>query len=62
MGFREDERVKKTIGLLLKSGKTDGGYLCDNHEGKYKNRETKSCIHGSLKTLLAFTELLEYQV
>ncbi len=61
MGFREDERVKKTIQLLLNSGKTDGGYLCDNHEGKHKTRETKSCIRGSLKALLAFTELPEYQ-
>ncbi len=61
MGFGEDKRVKRTINLLLDSGKFDGGYLCDIHEGKYKTRETKSCIRGSLKVMLAFAELPEYQ-
>jgi hypothetical protein len=37
----------------------DGGYLCDIHEGKYKTKPAKSCIRGSVKALVAFSELPE---
>jgi hypothetical protein len=57
LGYEDDSRVKKTIDLMLKTKREDGGYLCDWHEGKYKTRETKSCIRGSVKALLAFSYL-----
>lgn len=60
MGFREDPRVQRSIELMLESGRKDGGYLCDMHEGKYKTRETKSCIRGCAKAILAYSELPEY--
>lgn len=60
LGFKDDPRVQKTIKLLLASKREDGGYLCDIHEGKYKNKSVKSCIRGSVKALLAFSELPEY--
>ncbi len=45
---------------MLNTKRPDGGYLCDMHEGKYKTRPVKSCIRGSVKTLLAFSYLPEY--
>lgn len=60
LGYRRDSRVQKSIDLLLTAERPDGGYLCDLHEGKYKTRATKSCIRGSAKALLAFSELREY--
>jgi hypothetical protein len=60
LGFRDDPRVQKTIDLMLSTDRFDGGYLCDMHEGKYKNKSVKSCIRGSVKALLAFAELPEY--
>ncbi|NSW52717.1 MAG: terpene cyclase/mutase family protein [Anaerolineae bacterium] len=59
LGYRDDVRVQKTIELMLSTPRTDGGYLCDMHEGKYKTRETKSCVRGCSKALLAFSELPE---
>ena len=60
LGLRDDARVQRTIELMLAAERTDGGYLCDMHEGKYKTRAVKSCIRGSVKALLAFAELPEY--
>lgn len=60
LGYRDDPRLQKSIDLMLNTVREDGGYLCDMHAGKYKTRETKSCIRGSLKVLLAFAELPEY--
>lgn len=60
LGYRDDERVEKSIDLLLNTDRPDGGYLCDMHEGKYKTRPVKSCIRGSVKALLAFSYLPEY--
>jgi hypothetical protein len=60
LGFRHDPRVQKSIDLMLTTERPDGGYLCDMHEGKYKTKVVKSCIRGSAKTLLAFSELREY--
>ena len=45
---------------MLTTERPDGGYLCDLHEWKYKTKVAKSCIRGSVKTLLAFSELQEY--
>ncbi len=44
---------------MLNTDRFDGGYLCDMHADKYKTRETKSCIRGSGKMLVAFAELPE---
>jgi hypothetical protein len=60
LGYRDDPRVQKSIDLMLNTVRPDGGYLCDMHEGKYKTRPVKSCIRGSVKTLLAFAYLPEY--
>jgi hypothetical protein len=60
LGYREDARIERSIELLLKTVREDGGYLCDWHEGKYKTRQVKSCIRGAVKCLLAFAELPEY--
>lgn len=57
LGYGDDHRVKKTINLLLRTKRADGGYLCDMHEGKYKTRPVKSCIRGSVKVLYAFSYL-----
>jgi hypothetical protein len=60
LGYRDDPRLQKTIDLMLRTVRVDGGYLCDMHEGKYKTRETRSCIRGCVKALMAFAEMPEY--
>jgi len=60
LGYRDDVRLKRSIELMLQTVREDGGYLCDWHEGKYKTKQVKSCIRGSVKCLLAFAELPEY--
>jgi hypothetical protein len=60
LGYGDDPRLRKSIDLLLGTHRPDGGYLCDMHEGKYKTRPVKSCIRGSVKTLLAFSHHPEY--
>jgi hypothetical protein len=60
LGYKDNPRLKKSIDLLLNTERPDGGYLCDLHEGKYKIKPVKSCIRGSVKTLLAFSDLPQY--
>ncbi|MCG8571032.1 MAG: hypothetical protein MJB14_12905 [Spirochaetes bacterium] len=60
LGYKEEPRVQKSIQLMIKTARADGGYLCDMHDGKYKTRQVKSCIRGAGKALLAFAELPEY--
>ncbi len=60
LGYRSDSRVQRSIDLLLRTERADGGYLCDWHEGKYNTKPVKSCIRGSVKALLAFSYLPEY--
>lgn len=60
LGYGDDLRIKKSISLLLNTIRSDGGYLCDSHEGKYKTKPVKSCIRGSVKSLLAFSYLPKY--
>jgi hypothetical protein len=43
---------------MLENNRFDNGYLCDMHEKKSKKK--KSCIRGTTKVLLAFSELPEY--
>lgn len=59
LGYRDDPRLGRALELLLETPREDGGYLCDMHEGKYKTRSVKSCFRGSVKALLAFSELPE---
>lgn len=59
LGYKEDERVQRAIKLMLNAERLDGGYLCDIHE-KPDKKPPKSCIRGSVKSLLAFSELPEY--
>jgi hypothetical protein len=61
LGYRQDPRVQKTIDLMINTVRKDGGYLCDMHEGKTRKRTVKSCIRGSCKALLAFSDLPEYK-
>jgi hypothetical protein len=60
LGYGGDERVERSVNLLLNTDRPDGGYLCELHEGKYKTRSVKSCIRGSVKALLAFSYFPEY--
>lgn len=60
LGYREDQRVQRSIDLMLRTVRPDGGYLCEMHE-KAKGRPSKSCIRGAVKALLAFSELPEYR-
>lgn len=60
LGYKDHSRVKRSINLMLNTKRSDGGYLCDIHEGKYKTRPVKSCIRGSVKALLAFSHLPGY--
>lgn len=68
LGYRNDERVQKTIRLMEGAVRSDGGYLCDMHapaadrlpaavERPAAKRTPKSCIRGSLKALAAFSAL-----
>ena len=57
LGYREDKLLKKSVDLLLKSCRQDGGYLCDMHEKRAGRKKPKSCIRGSVKALEAFAEL-----
>jgi hypothetical protein len=59
LGYRNDVRVQRSIELLERSGRPDGGYLCDFHEPKSLRSKSKpkSCIRGSLKALAAYSEL-----
>ncbi len=59
LGYRGDERVQKAIQMMLDTERPDGGFLCDVHE-KVRGKRPKSCIRGSVKALLAFSELPEY--
>jgi hypothetical protein len=59
MGYQNDPLVRRSIELMLKTERADGGYLCDHHEGKHGRKPTKSCIRGSVKALMAFAELAE---
>ena len=56
-GYREDERLKKSVNLLIESSRFDGGYLCDMHEKRPGLKRPKSCVRGSTKALEAFAEL-----
>lgn len=57
LGYGSDSRIRKTIELMLSATRSDGGYLCEIHEGKRKTRPVKSCINGSTKALMAFAML-----
>ncbi|HEX2945857.1 MAG TPA: hypothetical protein VHT96_07860 [Clostridia bacterium] len=59
LGYRDDKRVRKAIDMMLDTARPDGGYLCDFHE-KGRGKPPKSCIRGSVKALLALSELPEY--
>ncbi len=60
LGYRDDPRLRRSIELLAHSDREDGGYLCDMHEKKFKRKAVKSCIRGSVKALLAFSEFPDY--
>jgi hypothetical protein len=57
LGYKDDERLLRSIQLLQESIRFDGGYLCDMHELTPSQNRRKSCIRGSLKVLAAFAEL-----
>lgn len=59
LGYGSDKRLQRSIELLLGTAREDGGYLCGIHERRYKTKQAKSCIRGSVKALLAFAELPE---
>ena len=59
LGYREDVRLQRTIDLMIRTARKDGGFLCDLHE-KENRKPKKSCVRGSAKALLAFLEMPEY--
>ncbi|MGA2502677.1 MAG: hypothetical protein ABSG01_01140 [Anaerolineales bacterium] len=60
LGFRDDKRVHRALGLINQTCRRDGGYLCDIHEGKTRTNSVKSCFRGSVKALVAFSEFPNY--
>jgi hypothetical protein len=58
LGYHDDPRVHERIDVLLNDWRFDGGYLCDRPS--FMAKQTKSCIRGSQKALMAFAELPEY--
>ena len=59
LGYRDDPRLTRAVEQLLATERDDGGYLCGIHDCRYKTRQAKSCVRGSVKALLAFAELPE---
>ncbi len=57
LGYGDDPRMQPRIATLLADERSDGGYLCCRPAF---NDQTKSCIRGSTKALMAFAELPEY--
>ena len=57
LGYRDDQRVQERVNVLLNDRRFDNGYLCERLSFDEK---TKSCIRGSVKALMAFSELPEY--
>jgi hypothetical protein len=58
LGFGSDERTCRLRKLVLESIRHDGGSHCDLRPRRGRDAATphKSCMKGSLKTLLAFSE------
>ena len=58
LGFGRDEHTCRLRKLVLESVRHDGGYHCDlkPRQGRRAPTPHKSCIKGSLKSLLAFAE------
>lgn len=56
LGYRDDPRVQERVDVLLNDWHSDGGYLCDRPSF---SPETKSCVRGTVKALMAFAELEE---
>jgi hypothetical protein len=56
MGYRVDDRIRKRVETLLENVRHDGGYLCIR---KNFSEKTKSCIRGTIKALMAYSELPE---
>ena len=54
LGYKNDIHMKARISALLDGVRHDNGYLCDRKTFK---DSTKSCIRGSLKALMAYSEL-----
>jgi hypothetical protein len=65
LGYRDDPRVRASLGLLLGTHRPDSGYLCDMHEKPDRGvsgrllKRPKSCYRGSAKVLLAFARFPE---
>jgi hypothetical protein len=56
LGYRNDPCVQERIEVLTHDTRRDGGYLCDRTSFK---ANTKSCIRGSQKALMAYAALPE---
>jgi hypothetical protein len=54
LGFRDDPRLQERVQVLLSDWRADGGYLCDRPSFSL---QTKSCIRGTVKALMAFAEM-----
>ena len=56
LGYRDDPRLQTRVDVLLDDWRADGGYLCIRPS---YGSNTKSCVRGALKALMAFAELPE---
>jgi len=54
LGYRDHVHMRARVNALLEGVRHDNGYLCDRKTFK---DSTKSCIRGSLKALMAYSEL-----
>ena len=57
LGYGSDDRVRERVETLLSDVRFDDGYLCVR---KDFGENTKSCIRGTVKALMAYAELPEY--
>ena len=57
LGYGDDLRLKRSLELMLNTDRPDGGTLCDMHTERSK--KSKSCIRGSVKALIGFSEIPE---
>ena len=57
LGYKDDERIGLRIRTLLEDVRRDNGYLCVRPAF---GEQTKSCIRGTVKAIMAYAELPEY--
>ena len=57
LGYYDDPRIQRLIGVFLKKCRFDGGYLCKWQKGNHPDRTPKSCYTASVNALRVFSYL-----